>query len=99
MRLGGWTAIVGREKHIVPTETLRSINGGHRAKSAFAHPIYELASLVPPLRLAHIHRAVGFFQRPAGFRLNIKDRYSGGCARGEGAAAKYEGEPIDRLFQ
>ena len=39
-------------------------------------------SLVPPLRLAHIHRAVGLLQRATCFRMGLEDRDTGGRARG-----------------
>ena len=55
--------------------------------------------LVPPLRLAHIHRAVGLFQRAAQFRMWAEDRDTGRGAGADGAAAKHEGQAIDRLFQ
>ena len=58
------------------------------------------SGLMPPLRLAHIHRAVGFFQRawPAsvwGPRMATPAE----APAFDGAATKHEAEPIDRLFQ
>ncbi len=50
----------------------------------------ESVSLVPPLRLAYIHRAVGLFQRLAGFRMRAENRDAGGCTRADGTAAEHE---------
>jgi len=53
--------------------------------------------LVPPQRLAHIHGAVGRFQRPAGFGVGIENGDARGGARGNGATIEHEGEAVDRL--
>lgn len=53
-----------------------------------------------PLRLADIHRAVGFFQRPARFGMRAENGNAGGGTRADGAAAvEREAEPVDGLFQ
>src|SRR5438552_1334638 len=57
------------------------------------------AGSMPPLRLAHIHRAVRLFQRSAQFRMRTEDRYTGRSAGGNRAATKHEGQTIDRLLQ
>ena len=62
-------------------------------------PISLITQLVPPLRLAHIHRAVGLLQRAAGFGMGAENRNAGGGAGRDGAAAKHEGEAIDGLLQ
>src|SRR6478672_1637266 len=62
-------------------------------------PPSAISDLVPALRLTHIHRAVGLFERAAGFGMQTEERDAGRRARGHRAATKDEGEPVDHLLQ
>src|SRR5271169_191836 len=52
-----------------------------------------------PLRLAQIHRAIGFLQRAGWFGMRSKNGNAGGCTRGDGMAAEHEAKTVDVLLQ
>ena len=93
--------IVGWAKRSVPTIQCDDQRWWARRKSAFAHPTnYEFTSrLMPPLRLADVHRAIGLFQRAASLGMGAEDSYARGSARCHDVAAEGECQVVDTLLQ
>src|SRR5437667_11247277 len=57
------------------------------------------AGFVAALRLAHIHRAVGLFERAAHFRMGVEDGDADRCAGLHRTAAERKAQAIDRLLE
>src|SRR5689334_24877454 len=57
------------------------------------------AGLVPALRLAHIHGAVGLFERGPHFRMAVEHGDADRCAGPPRVAGERETQGIDRLLQ